>query len=320
MKVLLLACLIASVAAFKYNTEWELWKRSHSKDYAKAEELHRHAIWESNKLYVENHNANASLWGYTLGMNEYADLDGAEFAGMMNGYRGGNHGKNPVYVPSGEAPATAVDWRSKGYVTAVKNQGQCGSCWAFSTTGSLEGQHFKASGDQKSLVSLSEQNLMDCSTGEGNNGCQGGLMDNAFKYIISNGGIDTEASYPYTAENGKCHFRASDVGATMTSFKDIPKEDCNALESAVGSVGPISVAMDASHLSFQLYHSGVYDPFLCSKTKLDHGVLIVGYDTSEDSWLVKNSWGTTWGMKGYFKITRKSDKCGLCTSASYPIV
>ena len=317
MKALLLACLIATAVAFKYNTEWELWKRNHGKDYSKDEELQRHTIWESNKVYVENHNANASMWGYTLSMNEYADMDGAEFASMMNGYRGSNHGKNPLYVSSGKVTASNVDWRDKGYVTGVKNQGQCGSCWAFSTTGSVEGQHFKSTGK---LVSLSEQNLVDCSSAEGNHGCQGGLMDNGFEYIIKNNGIDTEASYPYTAENGKCHFKSSEVGAQISSYKDIPQEDCDALASALEEIGPISVAMDASHLSFQLYHSGVYDPFLCSQTKLDHGVLVVGQDVGKNAWIVKNSWGEGWGMKGYFEITKKHNKCGLCTQASYPIV
>ena len=314
----MLACLVASVAAFKYNTEWELWKRTHGKSYGSdLEELHRHTIWESNKIYVDNHNANATRYGYTLSTNVFADLENAEFVSMMNGYRGSSHGNNPVHISSGVQFPSSVDWRGKGYVTPIKNQGQCGSCWAFSTTGSVEGQHYKATGK---LVSLSEQNLVDCSTAEGDHGCQGGLMDNGFEYIIKNGGIDTEASYPYTAENGKCHFSASNVGATISSFKDIPRENCDSLKSAVAGVGPISVAMDASHISFQLYHSGVYTSLLCSQTKLDHGVLVVGYDDSDNSWIVKNSWGTTWGMEGYFKITRKNNKCGICTQASYPVV
>merc|ERR1712121_33566 len=185
-------------------------------------------------------------------------------------------------------PAT-VDWRKHGYVTPVKDQKQCGSCWAFSATGSLEGQTFKKTGK---LVSLSEQNLVDCSFPEGNEGCEGGFSSEAYRYINSNGGVDTEASYPYLAVNGKCMYNSSNVGATVTGCTQIESMSEAKLKTAVASVGPISVAIDAGHQSFQLYEEGVYYEPECSQTILDHGVLAVGYGTESDGtdyWLVKNS-------------------------------
>ncbi|XP_069938015.1 cathepsin L-like peptidase, partial [Cherax quadricarinatus] len=188
-------------------------------------------------------------------------------------------------------------------------------------TGSLEGQHFRKTGQ---LVSLSEQNLIDCSAKYGNGGCDGGLMDYAFQYIKDNGGIDTEEAYPYTAKENKCCYNASESGAEDTGFVDISEGSEDALMKAVATVGPVSVAIDASRDSFQFYRHGVYDEADCSSTYLDHGVLVVGYGTTEDGtdyWLVKNSWGATWGDIGYLKMIRNhNNQCGIATAASYPLV
>jgi len=319
-----LALLVAAAAGrdLRMDTQWRSYKAAFGKAYLVEEETVRRGIWEDNVAYIQTHNleADRGLHTFWLGENEYADMTNEEFRNQMNGYvMSGERRSGELHVPSVTAVNDTVDWRTKGYVTAIKNQERCGSCWAFSTTGSLEGQTFKKT---NKLVSLSEQNLVDCSKKEGNKGCEGGLMDNGFTYIRKNKGIDTEESYPYKGKNGICKFKESDVGATDTGFKDVMKGEDN-LKMAVGEMGPISVAMDASHSSFQLYKHGVYTEPRCSSSRLDHGVLAVGYGTSDgmDYWLVKNSWGTVWGMQGYFMIERnKNNMCGLATQASYPLV
>merc|ERR1712168_536484 len=249
-------------------------------------------IFTENKHKIASHNKGYSTGRHTyrLRMNKYGDLLHHEFVSTMNGFMG-NHTNGGYKVNRPYEGATFiepdedimlprnVDWREKGAVTPVKDQGQCGSCWAFSSTGALEGQHFRKTGD---LVSLSEQNLIDCSVKYGNNGCNGGLMDYAFKYVKDNHGIDKEESYPYEAQDDSCRYNPDESGADDRGFVDVREGSEHALKKAIATKGPVSVAIDASHESFQFYNHGVYADPACTAENLDHGVLAVGYGITED--------------------------------------
>jgi len=313
---------------FSRDEEWALFKRAYQKVYASREiEEMRKLVFFKNLAAIELHNYKAANGqkSFTLGINKYSDLDHAEFVETMNGYKGRNAMVSRSLYVSPEEPIDLpdnVDWTTKGYVTPVKDQGQCGGCWSFSTTGAVEGQLF---GKTSKLVSLSEQNLIDCSTTWGNEGCNGGLMDNAFQYIKDNGGIDTEDSYPFTAQNESCQYDESSSGGTITGFQDLPSGDEARLQEVVATIGPVAVAIDASQPSFQQYSDGIYNETACSSSQLDHAVLVVGYGTQQstniDFWLVKNSWGLSWGQQGYIMMARNSkNQCGIATSASYPLV
>lgn len=295
--------------------EFRSFMSLHGKSYETEEEYNtRFRIFRDNAAYVRVFNSLNKSW--TLGVNYMSDLTGEEFKALYTGYIPTNTEKNYAVLPTIDLPQT-VDWTTQGAVTPVKNQGQCGSCWAFSTTGSVEGAWFLAG---NTLVSLSEQQLVSCSGSYGNQGCNGGLMDNAFKYIIANGGINSEANYPYTAKTGVCNKTlASNVVAKIKSYQDVTPDSPTALETAIAQQ-PVSVAVEADQAAWQQYSSGTVSSN-CG-TNLDHGVLAVGYNlgASPPYYKVKNSWGTSWGMAGYIQIAITTGKgvCGIQMQPSYP--
>ncbi|XP_045636882.1 procathepsin L-like [Ursus americanus] len=323
-------CLGIASAAPQFDqsldARWTRWKAANGKLYTKDEEEWRRAVWEKNMKMIDQHNEEyrQGKHSFMLAMNAFGDLTNEEFKQVMNGLKIQKHKEGNMFqlLPFAETPSS-LDWREKGYVTPVKDQGQCGSCWAFSATGALEGQMFRKTGK---LVSLSEQNLVDCSRAEGNAGCNGGLMDNAFQYVKDNGGLDSEESYPYRAQDGHCKYKPEQSAANDTGFTDIHQDE-ESLVLSVATVGPISVAIDASLDTFRFYYKGIYYDPNCSSEDLDHGVLVVGYGSDErevenkNYWIVKNSWGTQWGMQGYILMAKdRGNHCGIATSASFPVV
>ncbi|KAK9050238.1 hypothetical protein SSX86_030790 [Deinandra increscens subsp. villosa] len=330
----LLLCFFLASAASRLLPGYEnheQWMARYGRKYKDVEEKERRSqIYQENVQYIESFNINAMNKGYKLAVNEFADLTNEEFITTRNRFKA--HECSPstsaFRYENVTAVPTSVDWRKKGAVTPIKDQGQCGKqhklcrcCWAFSAVAAMEGITQLKTGK---LVSLSEQELVDCDTSGVDQGCEGGLMDNAFDFIISNKGLTTETNYPYTGVDGTCNSNEeSNHAATITGHEDVPANSETALLKAVASQ-PVSVAIDASGSDFQFYSSGVFKGD-CG-TELDHGVTAVGYGTSDDGtkyWLVKNSWGTSWGLEGYIMMQRdveaKEGICGIAMQASYPI-
>nr|XP_045613847.1 procathepsin L-like [Procambarus clarkii] len=319
MKVtILLLCGLALAAA---DPTWEDFKAKYGRKFKNSEEEnYRKSVFQTNLQFIAKFSKGNST--HNVAMNEFGDMTNEEFKKKMNGYLpSSSREANTVFSPQTRVLPAAVDWRTSGYVTPVKNQLQCGSCWAFSSTGSLEGQLFRKTGK---LVSLSEQQLVDCAGGIYNNqGCNGGMMNNAFNYLKAYGS-DSGPFYPYVGVQGTCKFSTSNITARVTGYINVASQSESALMTALATIGPISVAIDAGHSSFQFYSSGVYYEPTCSSTTLNHGVLVVGYGTDTSGkayYIVKNSWGPTWGSAGYILMARnRNNNCGIATAASYPTV
>ena len=325
------------------SAEFRAWGAAHGKPgYAcPRERAYRQAVFEANRAFVDASNA-APGRTYELALNAFADLTFAEFSGPRLGVDLANPGTLPPRVRAavvaagapgvgftpGSAGGKALDWREAGAVTPVKNQGRCGSCWSFSTTGSVEGANAVFSNFTE-LVSLSEQELVDCDSLR-DHGCMGGLMDYAFDFIVKNGGLDTEADYPYHSgtdmHKGLCNAgKMAKHVVSIDGHEDVAPNDEIALMAAVEK-GPVSIAIQANQPAFQFYKKGVFDA-PCGSS-LDHGVLLVGYGsevvngTTKDYWLMKNSWGPGWGEDGMMKMAMgiaPHGQCGLAMMASYPL-
>ncbi|KAK8653477.1 hypothetical protein V6N13_127473 [Hibiscus sabdariffa] len=300
------------------------WMAEYGRVYKNdADKELRFKIFESNVEFIESFNA-AGDRSYKLSINEFADQTNDEFRASRNGYirsQGLTIRKHtPFRYENVTSLPASIDWRQKGAVTPIKDQAQCGSCRAFSAIAATEGIHKLTTGQ---LISLSEQELVDCDKGV-DQGCEGGEMEDAFEFIIRNHGIASEAAYPYKGDDRTCNkSEEASHAATITGYEVVPANDEHALQKAVANQ-PVSVSIDARDSAFQFYSSGIFTG-ACG-TDLDHGVTAVGYGSEDgtDYWLIKNSWGTGWGEEGYIRMQRnikaKEGLCGIAMDSSYPTV
>ena len=308
------------------NSKFEDWMQLYDVQYDSDQETFKRAeIFSQNLNWIQSHNNNKDN-SYKVAINQYADITIEEFRENIllkhqkQEKTQNNFNTNIQY----QTPPESWDWRDYGVVTKVKNQGHCSSCWAFATTGVVES--FQAIYSKNhSLISLSEQNLMDCSWIEGNKGCGGGNIDNSLNYIIKNNGIDTENYYPYEmATTTQCKYNQTFRGATVSNFSVIQYGNETQLQQIVAFVSPVACLIDGNDPGFQFYSSGVYYNSFCSKWRMNHAILVVGYGvdsnyTPSEYWIGKNSYGTSWGDNGYIKMARNQDNaCGIATHSVFP--
>ncbi|EER93437.1 hypothetical protein BDA96_01G090900 [Sorghum bicolor] len=317
----------AAVAAAMVSRH-EKWMAEHGRTYTdEAEKARRLEIFRANAEFIDSFN-DAGKHSHRLATNRFADLTDEEFRAARTGFRprpapaaaAGSGGRFRYENFSLADAAQSVDWRAMGAVTGVKDQGECGCCWAFSAVAAVEGLNKIRTGR---LVSLSEQELVDCDVNGEDQGCEGGLMDDAFQFIERRGGLASESGYPYQGDDGSCRSSAAAArAASIRGHEDVPRNNEAALAAAVANQ-PVSVAINGEDYAFRFYDSGVLGGE-CG-TDLNHAITAVGYGTAADGskyWLMKNSWGTSWGEGGYVRIrrgVRGEGVCGLAKLPSYPV-
>jgi cathepsin L len=331
----LLCVAVVSSVRFEeeYQSEFTNFLIKFDKSYDVDEMFHRYNIFKRNLDLIDSHNAAHAQGKFTfkLGINKFADVTNDEYKKVLGLKRKdkvapeNKSGRHHHLRSLPDGVPDAWDWRPLGAVTEVKDQGQCGSCWAFSATAAMEGRYFQTSG---TLLSLSEQLCVDCVLGGADTCDLGGEMHDCYLQVIAEKGDETEDDYPYTATSGNgCQYDASEaVAKNFTGYKNITSGDELDLQ-AKSALYVISVGIDASSFMFQMYESGVYNDPDCKNgwNDLDHGVTVVGYDTDSDTglpyWIVKNSWGEDWGQSGYIWMSRnQKNQCGIATDATFPTV
>jgi len=298
---------------------WEQWKVRHGVRYgSSAEERYRREVFNNNKRDIEKHNRlyREGKESYFQGTNHLSDLTHQEFLNRLGNFRTSENNTG-VGVMSFDAAVdipAKVDWRDEGAVLPIKNQGHCGSCWAFAAVATLEGAHKISSGE---LTDLSEQQLVDCSYRYGNQGCEGGWPLKALQYVRDNQGLDTEESYPYMTKMGYCHYNRKYIGSLIKQIYRTQTGSEDSLAMCLAMYGPVAVAVDATEM--MSYSGGIYNNIRCNPHNLNHAVTVVGY--TPDSWIIKNSWSTHWGEQGYMRLARnKGNMCGVAMDGVFPTV
>ncbi|XP_078047565.1 cathepsin L4 [Augochlora pura] len=304
----------------KLDEYWNAYKMRYNKTYSDNTEAARRIDWEKNLVTIYKHNmmAAAGHHSYTLRDNHIADLGTRQYVRDMVKLipsRKRRVSSEPVVgavLHDHGRVQPRLDWREAGFQTPPENQQSCGSCYAYSVAGSIQGQIFKQTG---MLLPLSVQQLVDCSSSTGNLGCSGGSLRNTLRYLEKAKGLMARANYPYKGRQGPCRFREDSSVVNITSWAVLPARDEKALEAAVATIGPIAASINASPKTFQLYHEGVYDDETCSSDNVNHAMLIVGYTPTE--WILKNWWGDGWGENGYMRLAKNKNRCGIANYAAY---
>jgi len=330
--MLFLLCTLALAHTDYGERNFEAFMTKFEKVYDLEEKAYRLSVFNQNLKTLDVHNAGYEAGNHTwfMKVTQFADMTPYEFSAYVKRGSGGGYLRDPARIPNIKhhekvEGCGSVDWVAQGKVTPVKNQGNCGSCWSFSTTGAIEGRYSIRTGG--SPTPLSEQELVDCDHRD--SGCNGGLMDYGFYWVETNGGLCSESAYPYTSGNtgrsGSCqkYYCSNVAGATVSSYTDVTPNSESQLENAV-CAGPVSVAIEADQYSFQMYGGGVLTG-RCG-ANLDHGVLAVGFGTdgADQYWKVKNSWGTSWGEAGYIRMCKNcganngAGECGIAAQPSFP--